>query len=168
MRLQPTAAVSYWEKNTVGGAQTVYVAQVYVRFDVFPGGDVRLVHAEGTGHDLAVKYDSATGQLGCAYDDAFTGGFGGPALSLSTWYKIDFKADMSTGTLTADARVDGTALPQAGGTDVSGTYSAYKLGPNSEASTMTLYFDELSVSNTAADYPLFAGSRGLLLTGVGS
>lgn len=157
LRLQPTAAVAYWEKNAVGGAQSILVARFFLRFGVFPGADVRVIHAESASHDISINYDTATGQLGCSIDSSFQGGLGGPVLALDTWYAIDFKADHSAALLTADGRVNGVALPQAADTFVSGTYSAYKLGPNNEAVTMTTYYDELQVSHTAGDYPLVVG-----------
>ena len=74
-------------------------------------------------------------------------------LALDTWYQVDCKFDMSTGTVTSNALVNDTACPQASVVNVAGTYSTWKLGPNSQTSTMTMYLDELQLSATAADYP---------------
>lgn len=153
LQLQPTAAVSYWEQNAVGGAQRVMVARVFIRFAVFPAIDVRIIHAE-PGNDVAISYDSATGQLGCTYNDGFTGGLGGPVLQLNTWYDIDFYANLEGATLTADGKVNGSALPQVSGAGGPGTYGAYKVGPNNAVSTMTLIYDQLQVSHIVQDFPL--------------
>ena len=158
LRLNPTAAVCYWEKAIEGGATpNVLVTRFYVRFATLPGANVTLFNEDTAFTDFGVGFKFATNQF-CTLLDGVFGTAGGPTIVTGTWYRIDAKFDTSTGTATVDAQVDGTPLTQSSGTYTSGVFNMYKVGSNSHSSTMDVFVDDLAISHDSADYPIGAGS----------
>lgn len=154
MRINTSASAGYWDWNT--STNSVYIYRFYLRFATFPAGNVRVAHVTGASHTLEVSYQASSGKLGTMVDGSFIGGVGGPVLLVDTWYRIDSKFDATTGTITADAQVDGTPLPQSSWVGTSQTHSQVKLGNNGSSDTMDVYFDEFKLSITSSDYPIGA------------
>ena len=156
LRLNPVAAVAYWEKAIEGTLPTILVARFYVRFATLPGVNIFIFNDDNASTNAGIGYNNASGKFCTMLNDIYGTG-GGPTVVAGTWYRIDCKIDASTGTLTVDGQVDGSALTQSSGAFASATFNAYKIGPNATTSTMDLYADDLIVSHTAGDYPLGAG-----------
>lgn len=156
LRLQSVGTQTYWGITSVGGPQNTMVARVWVRFEDFPEGDIRVIHADGTNNVLSIAWNSTTGQFGCTVDDAFVNGSGGPVVLIDKWYRIDARFDMRAvgGEIFSNGSIDGENLPHVVWGPLASTYDQYKLGPNNQARTMTMYYDSLQVSNTITDYPI--------------
>ena len=156
VRLNPTAAVGYWEKAIDGASPTVIVARLYVRYATLPGSNALVFNDDNASTNLGIGYKHADGKFATFLNDIY-GTSGGPTVTTDTWYRIDLKLDASTGTATVDAQVDGVALPQSSGAFASAAFNAYKIGSNNSSVTMDLYADDFVASHTSGDYPLGDG-----------
>jgi hypothetical protein len=123
------------------------VGRVYLRFASLPTADTYVLKFSG-GEGL--RYAIADSKLYChagAVDGAT-----GVSVTTNTWYRLDVRLDK--GTFKLDAQVDGTAL---GDVDFSaGAQTTISLGVI-ETATADIYYDDVILSQTLADYPLGAG-----------
>jgi hypothetical protein len=155
LRINPTAGVGYWSKNTPGADPNVIVYLIYARFDDFPAADlfkVLDVTADGVSNS-GLGYDVSSNQFG-TWDGTSALSVGGPTLSLNTWYRLDLRVNMSANPWVVDAKVNGTDLPQETLAFAASTVANYRLGSNSETDTWDLFFDYWFVSYTSSDYPI--------------
>jgi hypothetical protein len=70
------------------------------------------------------------------------------------WHRIDARYITTTTTGTLDVQVDGTALTQATGTVTVADQTDWNLGFTSGTVDYTVYYQDLVVSGTGADYPM--------------
>lgn len=157
IRINPTAAVGYWHKNAAGALTKVVVYRVWARFDTKPAADMlRLlgVFKGGVG-EMGVGYKQSSNQFGVFDGSATIANAGGPTVTTGQWYRLDCRVDATANPWKTDVQIDGTALTQTTQAVASSTFAdpTYHLGTDSEALTFDLFFDDLSVSHTAADYP---------------
>lgn len=155
IRLQPAASVAYWNKNAAAGVRTI-VMQAYVYFTTRPTVDLQNIFGSlaPTQADIGLGWRAATNQFACECGDLGAGE--GPTITAGTWHKIDIKL-VSAATYTTDAKVDDVALTQRTFAATAVDLALYNLGSTSENSTADYYFDDLYVSNTAADFPIVLG-----------
>ena len=73
------------------------------------------------------------------------------------WYTIDIKYDTSTTTHRLDWRIDGVDQPQATMSAAVTNAQAFIFGTQTLADVYTAYYDDLVISQTAADYPIGDG-----------
>lgn len=155
VRINTAASTGYWEK-TIDTPSNILVVRFYVRFATLPSANCLIFNDDNASTNAGIGYRQATQQF-CTMLNSVYGAAGGPVITTGVWYRIDCKIDASTGTLTVDGAVDGTALTQSSGAFASATFNAYKLGPNDTSVTSDIFFDDFIVSNTVGDYPLGAG-----------
>jgi hypothetical protein len=144
------------------GSGTVVTATVYVNFGAsLPGGSV-VLQLLGTVNSPAsnfpnVCYNPSTGFFGAQcgtlnrQEDNVT-------VQTNTWYKIDFLAQITGGgtNQTLDVKIDGRALTQVSTATTTTSYATFFLGTTrtDHAVAFNVYYDDLVISATAADYPL--------------
>jgi len=142
------------------------IGRIYFKVDAFPAvgaGDDDAIGIWGT---FAVNFRGVLftvnngGVMKCvSYDDAVISSVTGPTLTLGTVYRLDWHVNMTGTTHTASWQVDGvaqTALSQA--SRVAQTDAQCILGAQIYGPPFANYkFDDLVMSETAADYPIGEG-----------
>lgn len=156
LRVQTTDIFSfgYARKNTTGA---VRVARLSIQLPALPvpastDADLALFNAS-TGSALKIMYKGSSQKL------ALTIGTGTPVemsgtFSAGTWYSLDIRYNVGTNPRTAEWQVDGvaqTAVTSAEAT--AANVSSVQLGADSGTSS-NMYFDDVMVSSTSADYPI--------------
>lgn len=129
------------------------VARFYVYFkDALPTSNCILFQFNSNYQVYFVATDNKI------YTRAAAGGDGatGFEVTINTWYLVDLYVNTSTNPRTVDAKVNGTALGQASNAIASSALTTAKLGSDG-SNTQDVYFDDVVISLTAADYPLGAG-----------
>lgn len=114
---------------------------------------------------LSVYFDQATSKIGVGEQGGTLGGT--PSLSSSTvaantWYYVDVRAIVTGGTWTMDWSLNGTAQTRYTQTIAATTIINFSVGTDA-ANTSTLYFDDIVLSVTSADYPIGAGGTEALV-----
>lgn len=155
LRLHPSASNAFWIRNTVA---PILVARAYVNFAVLPAANLLFLFGvfdnAATGY-VGIGYNQASAKFATS-DGSVLAAAGGPTVTTGAWYRLDFKADITHAPF-ADfqAQVDGTALASSGNpTGV--TWDDVRFG-GTPATSYDVFFDDLAVSATSADYPLGAG-----------
>ena len=156
LRLNPSAAVAYWEKAALGGTTTVIVTRFYVYFSVLPNADTFIFNDDTAFTQAGIAFDQSEAKFATMLDGALAAA-GGPTITTGTWYRLDLRIASSGGTTSAEAEVDGMTLATSSGSFTDGTFNAYKIGPNSQTRTMDMHADDFIVSHTAGDYPIGEG-----------
>lgn len=95
LRLNPTSNRSAVALNLDASHYEVF-GRIYVRFASFPGTNCNIVGVQvttGTDEVLGIDFNPSTNKLRAraTFGTTHTYGSDGPALSLDTWYRIDFK-----------------------------------------------------------------------------
>lgn len=131
-------------------AQTRVIGRFYIRFATLPSGACAIVQLPGGGP--GIRYAAAAGEI----RTAVSGNTGSPGVAVTTgiWYRIDFDFTIDTaGDDTAACMVDGVACASITGAGAAAGQTQLEMGVLN-AVTADLYLDDLTVSLTAADYPL--------------
>jgi len=155
LRINPSAATC--AIAPASGSISVWVVRFYVRFTTLPNADTYLFAAGGTKLG-GVAFKQSDSKI---YVATSTGAGSAPAnfsasgVSVTTgvWYLIDARVDTVTN-ITADCKVDGSALAQL--TLASNTGSGGNFGCL-QSTTADIFFDDVLISSTSADYPIGAG-----------
>jgi hypothetical protein len=130
------------------------VGSVYFMVHTNPSAAVRVLRfTTVAGTSPTIYYDPADNTL---YPYISTAGDKSAALALDTWYRIDFQVVVGPGgTSTLDMQVDGTAIAQKSFSQTATTVNGIYLG-FVDAVTGEVFYDDVYVSYTGADYPIGA------------
>lgn len=168
LRIQTANALSfaYVTKNTTGA---IRVARLSIQLPTLPSTDADLAQFNAsTGGDLWIMYKGSGQKL------ALRIGTGTPvemsgAFSAATWYSLDIRYNVGTNPRTAEWQVDGVAQTDVTSAEATATsVSSIQLGADS-STISDMYFDDLMVSSTSADYPIGELSvSSLALNGMGT
>ena len=136
---------------------TRLIGRVYIRFATLPSADCALVAVGGSAAlGPQIRFKQSDSKIYAAV--AITLGATGVAVTTGTWYRIDFDFNVQTGGADfCDVQVDGTACGQATATGLSAAQTTLGFGGLTGSTSHDIYFDDLILSNTAADYPIGAG-----------
>ncbi|MEX2012126.1 MAG: hypothetical protein WEF51_07830 [Chloroflexota bacterium] len=156
LRVQTTDIFSfgYARKNTTGA---VRVARLSIQLPTLPvpattDADLALFNAS-TGSALKILYQGSSQKL------ALRIGTGTPVemsgtFSAGTWYSFDVRYNVSTNPRRAEWQLDGVAQTDVTSAEATATsVSSVQLGADSGTSS-NMYFDDVMVSSTSADYPI--------------
>jgi hypothetical protein len=155
-RINPTTASRYFQYNPAAN-RAVFTSRFYVYYDTLPSGTSSLhepVVSAGTKPQVRVtsggliQYRWGTG----------TATTHPTTLAADTWYCIDIRYDLSTGTKTIDVRVDGVAGTQNSLSEAAADMSSLRFGNVVTTISTDLYMDDLVVTDSASDYPIGAGA----------
>lgn len=151
LRLNPTADTAYFDTEDIAVSST-WVIRAYVYFASLPSVSCSILRPN-IGSGPAVLFKASDSKL-YAGDVGGSLNFGATGVAVTTgqWYRIDFKSTSTT----ADVQVDGTAAGQHTGSFGSGLATA-QFGLAAASPTADVYYDDILISHTAADYPLGAG-----------
>jgi len=126
-----------------------WVARIYIYFASLPSASTGLL-CTGT-DNLGVWFKQSDSKL---YAGASAASMGASGVSVTTgqWYCVDLKRTSTT----VDVKVNGTACGQLSGLSNTAR-SSLNIGVIGGTATADVYFDDLLISRTVADYPLGAG-----------
>ncbi len=133
------------------------VARFGVSFSALPTSDVSELAGAymANGGALRLKYVAATQKLALAFANGATAA-AHTSIQAGSWYLVEIGAGTGATSYTADWRIDGATQPQATATGTVTTIDKFMWG-SSFAETYTAYYDDLIVSQTAADFPIGNG-----------
>jgi hypothetical protein len=80
----------------------------------------------------------------------------GFAVVTGRWYRVDLKLNVIADPWLCDVMIDGNALGQASSSTTASTISLVRLG-FSTSDTFDIFYDDIVISKTTADYPIGAG-----------
>ncbi len=161
IRFNKTAAGNCYVVKAVATPNLV-VGSLYVYFTTFPAtNDDDICFCNVTaGVTLGLKIDTATKKLFARFWGAADGNTADLALSADTWYRIDYKFDVSANPSKIDFQV-----AEDGGSPVAATQSTYAQAAttftyvgigSTNANTSDWYADDEIYSITGDDYPIGA------------
>ena len=158
LRLNPSASAGFAQLGTFSSTQTC-VVRSYVRFASLPTSDwLVLAFIGGGGVSAGIGYKASDSKLYPAHDSSAPAfGSTGGSVTTGQWYQLDLKVVTSANPWTVDVQVDGTTLTQYTPALSAGGGTQIILGTAFISSSFDLFFDDVCVSETAADYPLGAG-----------
>jgi hypothetical protein len=145
-----------WTTATVGSGRTVVVGSLYFRFPtVLPGADAVFLSLDtAAGTNVAyLKFNAANARV-----YASAGGTeqaSSVVVAADTWYRLDFRWDISASPHVFEWQIDGSPQSQATGPGAASTFNRIRFGcPTSGAALASVDFDDLLISATPGDYPL--------------
>lgn len=156
LRCNPAAAVKD-VLVTLTSASLTQVGRVYVYFATLPDADCALwsYGSSASTPSANVRFKQSDSKIYAAVSTTL--GASGVSVTTGQWYRIDYKALVSTTVAdTMDVEVDGVACGQASATTAQGSAATCLLGTITSC-TADVFFDDWWMSQTAADYPYGAG-----------
>lgn len=138
--------------TTAIASPATMVARFYVYFATVPNTSTGLL-CTPTG-TYGVAYHQPSGQLRATNGSSFAAA--GIAVTTGQWYRVDTKIKIDT-TRTVDLSVDGVATTQFSEAGTAAAQTGFMLG-SFATWTGDVYFDDVDVSGTSADYPIGAGT----------
>lgn len=155
IRLNGSAVTTNWATSgSTFTAGNITVIRGYFYATTLPTTSANLISAyQG---EAGAWFNSADSKIYAGYIGANFGATG-ITVTTATWYLIDIKVNASTNPWTIDVSVDGVSCGQKTRA-VAAASGGFLLGSDQgETTTMDVYFDDILVSQTAADYPIGAG-----------
>lgn len=160
LRCNPSATTEYVTLGTTITAGNRQVGRFYVNFASLPSANTALCAVNNTLAPFVFFQQSDStirAAIGWTTSTPDVVGSSGVTVTTGQWYRIDFDFNcQSAGNDTCDVRVNGTACGQAVGTGVGTAVSGMILGVR-HTCTADVFFDDIVLSATAADYPIGAG-----------
>lgn len=162
-QFNPSAASTELRFNIYNGSLSNALARVYVYFSTLPDHDFLIVGIRNTGGvGGAALLKQSDSKIYAWYGD---GSFGATGISITTgqWYRIDIRESWpGANPRTTDVQVDGVSCGQNQFNGGATTYTDLILGigyAGSGVSTWTgnVFIDDITASETFADYPIGAG-----------
>lgn len=147
LRINPSATTSDATSMTLASASH-WVIRCYIYFATLPNATIPLVTA---GSQSGLYFVSSDNSIRCGLNTS-TVAASGVVVTTGQWYRLDVDVD---GGVNTNGRVDGVDLldsPFGGGSP----YTTMKLGSDA-AVTCDMFFDDVIVSETGADYPIAGG-----------
>lgn len=155
LRVNPTAAVQGVTQTYA--ASNVLVARVYVRFATLSATVMPLLTVNVGGSPRCGAYFNSADSKIYAARSTITLGATGVSVVTGQWYCVDVGVDTHANPWLVEVRVDGVACGSAGVALAANTYTLLALGDADSTKTHDLFFDDLVLSQTFADYPIGGG-----------
>lgn len=160
-RVNPSAASGHFA-TAVGGADSIPAANIwvirsYVYFNSLPTSSCPIIRTN-TGTGPGAYFKSSDSKIYAGHTPA-TPVFGASGVTVTTgqWYLIDVKVNSTNNPWTIDVQVNGSACGQLTNAIASATQDGMSVGVNGATTTCDIYYDDVVVSQTSADYPIGAG-----------
>lgn len=134
---------------------TRLVGRLYIHFATLPSANTALIVVDGSSVGPNVTFNQSNSKLYAAVGTSL--GATGIAVTTGQWYRVDFDFNINTsGNDLCDIQVGGVATGQATATGLNAAQTQFFLGASSSV-THDIFFDDIILSNTGADYPIGAG-----------
>lgn len=157
LRLNPTSSSS-WITNAVlyFGQGNLFIAKIYIYIAAHPVADSEIVGFGNSTSDWAgIGYKSSDGTyraLSVSAGGTYTFSTIGTKLITGQWYGLLLRVDASANPWVISTTVDGFGDATVASFTALTNLTGLRLGDRSATSTYDLYFDDLLVSKTNADY----------------
>ena len=140
---------------------TVMVARIYVRFATLPNANACICSQTNAAPTVGIFFRSSDSKLYCGSWDISNGFIfsttTGVSVTTGVWYRVDMKINVAANPWLIDGQIDGTALSQHSFANSAGIIANFCFGEFDTNVTRDMYYDDIVVSATAADYPIGAG-----------
>jgi len=140
-----TAGITF-SNNILVGRFYVYIVSMPV------GDDLRLARTGANILGILLKSD------GKIYSESTVPGSTPVTVTTNRWYRIDFKFDMSNNPWTCEVLVDGVSCGQGTRAVAGNTFTQFFLNENNGGGNHEVYYDDLILSTTSADFPIGNGT----------
>ena len=139
-------------------ASSMVVFRIAFRLGALPSGDVQNIMGiwSSNGNELNIGYNSASQKLSVGFASG-TQRLSASTLSANTWYLLDVRANYGANPHTADWQLNGVAQTQATKAVAAETPTEVWLGPDEVDAVVTVWYDDLVISQTSSDYPIGDG-----------
>lgn len=155
LRLNPTAGLADSATPALTSS-SLWVARVAIRFTTLPGANADLITiGDGVVGGVAFKQSDSSLYPCSVSGGVITFGAGGFAVTTGAWYVVDLKYDGTANTM--DVQVNATPLTQHSNAALTGARTVIHLGNTIATGTYDVFFDDILVSQTSADYPIGDG-----------
>jgi hypothetical protein len=167
MKALPAAAAAYM-RYTINGTPNASVGRIYFKIETESAAETIILDTGlttgGTTTNPRIYIDVTNNKIILKVGGT-TIATSGNTYTVGAWSYIDWSFDTSANPWQLKAKLDG-------GTEFSGTSSTaadtfinLRVGGTAGASTLVIYYDDLVLSSTLADYPIGAGGTELLVPG---
>jgi hypothetical protein len=174
IRFYKTSSSTCSFTKTIAGSPTVVVGRYYIYFTTFPAAVTTMTWtAVNSGGACGIRFNNTTKKLNARFLTIGDGNAANLALSTGTWYRVDFKFDVSANPSLIDFSVapdggDAVAATQSSTAQAATHFDSFSIGAV-DAGTYDFYADDIFLSATALDYPIGAGAViGLSPSGAGT
>ncbi len=153
LELNRSATTHYIQKTLTGAAYQV--GSIYIYFKTaLPSASCLLIYGINTDGNMVLWFNPSDNKLRMGKVGA-SGDVLGPVVTYNTWYRIDYRFYTNATTHTIDWQVDGAAQTQYSiGTRTAVNLTAVRL--SCDAGTADVFYDDVIISATSADYPIGA------------
>lgn len=149
---------------SVVASPATLVARYYLYFTTFPTSNVDLLHYNGSvsGFTWGATFNAVAQEIRADVNVA------GVPVVTGRWYCVDQRTVFAAGAHTLDVWVNGRACPQRTANFAAESVSAIRIGTTVN-NTFDMYYDDIVVSATGADFPIMPGTvHGLYPTADGT
>lgn len=136
---------------------SIHVFRVYIRFESLPSATIELMVGTGSVGSRPGAYFNSSDSKIYAGKGAASLGATGVSVTTGQWYLVDIKIIGTSNPTLIDVSVDGVSCGQASWASVYPATTYLVGNPINSNSTHDIYFDDIVISRTEADYPIGAG-----------
>jgi hypothetical protein len=153
LRINPSGAVGLATSAILTSAN-IYVWRVYVRFESLPTSDSAVCYASSLSGNPGAYFKQSDNKIYAGV----AGSFGSTGVSVTTnvWYRLDVMVNSSANPWLIDVLVNGNVCGQYSNAAAAANNQFINLGADT-TKTFDIYYDDLVISNTSADYPIGEG-----------
>ena len=160
LRINPTASTGTMSPSSSGVAWTnITVIRFYLYIASLPTADATFFSTNAGAGGAGIVFKQSDSKLYIGQWNGTTVLFNsatGLAVTTGQWYRIDYKVNSSANPWSEALSVDGAEVTYSRAV-AAATPSQLFLGSNNSNSTYDIYYDDLIISQTNADYPIGAG-----------
>jgi len=150
-RFNPSATTRYFGR-TINSNEVV--VSFYIRYDTFNSSTQSFCNIVNSSGSVNVRCGS-TGLItvSCGASGNISTGF---SISTGVWYRIDLKADSTTGTASGTVMIDGANETTASAEQLQAPFTDERFGFTASNSGADAYIDDIVSAMSLADYPIGA------------
>lgn len=164
IRCNPSASTGFVAIGNGLSAAAAGIVRTYLYISTSPNSDCTAIVWSKTiatlTHRFGLVYKNSDSKFYAGdIADVVGNSFGSTGISVSTgaWHLVDVKFDLSANPWTVDCKIDGVSVGQYTTAQAASTVASPACGVSGATTTADIYFDDIVVSQTAADYPIGAG-----------
>lgn len=157
LKIGNTGAASYM-RRFAATSQTEYAGRIYLYVEAWPTATMDVIQGTvAAGAKASIQVDSSTRELEVQIGGDVNAVARPGAISLNTWYRIDFAFFCGTNGY-AKMSVDGGTTYQSNTTQTATTFdNGFRVGTSASDATFIAYVDDFTLSDAVADFPIGAG-----------
>lgn len=142
--------------NNWASASAIGVMRFKVLFTQVPAVTTLIAWLDSSTSLFGLRYNTANGSMEL-YSKATGATAVGPPVVLNRWYLIDIKVNATANPWTSAWQVDGVPYGSISPANAAGTFTGHLFGNDISSTFNAIYYDDIVISNTEADYPFGNG-----------